>query len=122
MAKQTENSKEPLTVSIKIWSSAYRPFILGGNVHSPICTTVEAMNELHDLGKGCKAYLVTSPTTGKTYVVESTTLGIVGASLEQVRRDVSEAGPKLIKRQLEQEARRAKRAIYVSNEEFWRGL
>jgi hypothetical protein len=105
---------------ITIWSEAYRPFIMGGNVHAPLKTSVPA-TELVDLGKGYKGYIVTSPR-GKTFVIESITGGIVGDSLEVVRKDVEQADETVVKEQINAGLKRFKECEAVSPAQFWNAL
>lgn len=105
-------------MKVKIWTEAYSPFIMGGDVNAPICTEVEA-GEPIDVGRGIQAYVIASPRTGKVHIAESTTGAFVGSSIEQVRQDVESADPEVIKQQLASAAERVKHARPLSPEEFW---
>lgn len=106
---------------MKIWTRAYRPWILGGDVNAPVYTEVEPTSEHQDLGKGYQGVTVVSPS-GKTFVVETSTGGIVGHSVEDVRNDVMAADDTVLKRQIENESLNAARAEPVTVDEFWRLL
>jgi hypothetical protein len=105
--------------TIKIWCSSYRPFICGGDVNQPLATKMSAEGPM-DLGKGVKAYLVKA-ANGKQYVVDAASHGIVGDSLEQVRKDVAKADIKVIRRQIKEAKERGKTAKFVTAEKFWEG-
>ncbi len=105
-------------MKIKIWTHAYSPFMMGGNVHAPIMTEVES-GPLVEFGKGFNGFVVHSPG-GFEVVVERTTGAICGTSLEQVRQDVAECGDiKVMLRQLNQAARELEEALPLDNQEFW---
>ena len=107
-------------MKIKVWTSHYSPFMMGGDVHTPWMTEVDATDSF-PIGKGYTARLIVSPK-GKVYVVEDGTGGIVGTSLEQVKEDIASASKKDIEEQLIREERRSKQARYVEPEKFWLGL
>lgn len=105
---------------IKIWTEAYRPFIMGGDCNAPVCTEVE-VGEPFDLNDEIKAYVVVSPN-GNTYVAEATTGAIVGNNAQQVKKDVATADPDVMKEQLEGAKLRFKKAVFIETQEFWRLL
>ncbi len=100
-----------------IWTEAYTPFIMGGDVNAPICTEVE-VGELIDVGSGFYAYEIESPS-GDFYVVESETGAFIGTSILEVVIDISEGDPEVMRQQIEAAAERAKQAKPLSNEKFW---
>lgn len=104
-------------MKLKIWTEAYSPFIMGGDVNAPIATEVE-VGEPVVLAEGISVYLITSPT-GSTYVAEATTGAFVGTSMEQVRADVEDADPAVMKQQLEAASERVKKAEMLEPERFW---
>lgn len=106
---------------MKVWTSAYRPFILGGNVNAPIWCDIEPASAPIDLGKGYQGAVIVSPS-GKTFVVEVITGGIVGSTVEGVKADIASAEDSILKEQMERESRRAETAEKVSPEDFWRQL
>lgn len=105
---------------MKIWTVAYRPFVMGGNVYATIYCEVEVTGP-HDLGKGYQGYMATSPS-GETFVVESTTGAIVGPTLEEVRADVAAADKTVMDEQIANAAEQFKEAERVSPDYFWRFL
>jgi hypothetical protein len=102
---------------IKMWTQAYRPFILGGNVHAPLACKVLASGP-YDLGKGYTGYLALSPQ-GKSYIVESTTGGIVGNTIEEVRADIKDAHVGVMRKQIAEALEQAKKAHVIPENEFW---
>ena len=114
--KQPRKRRKVSEMKMKVWTEAYRPFMLG-DVHAPICTDIE-VGEPVDLGGGNVGYLVASPT-GKTYVAEGTTGALVGSSIAQVREDISAADPAVLRKQLAWAAERVKAATLLEKDEFW---
>ena len=100
-----------------IWTAAYTPFMMGGDVHSPISTEIE-IGESFDIGKEMRAYLVVSPS-GKTHIAEAETGGFVGTDIEQVKKDVKNAKQEVVEEQIEWAKKEVKKAIRLDNEEFW---
>lgn len=104
-------------MKLTIWTEAYTPFIMGGDVNAPICTTVE-VDEAIDMGCGIQAYLITAPF-GKTYVAESVTGAFVGNSIEEVRKNIEDGNEEVMCGQIEQSKVRVKKAHHLSPEDFW---
>jgi hypothetical protein len=105
---------------MKIWTRAYHPFIMGGDVNAPSACEVEVSGP-YDIGRGMQAYLAVSPN-GKTFVAESVTGAIVGPTLDQVREDVRTADPEIIEQQMEYALKEVKKAYTLSQQEFWQDL
>jgi hypothetical protein len=91
--------------------------MMGGNVNQPIATEVDCSEEF-DLGKGFKGVIAVSPN-GKTYVVETTSGGIVGNSVDDVKADIASASNDLAE-QVKGEIERGKTADLVKPDEFWK--
>jgi len=106
------------TQEIKIWTEAYTPFIMGGDVNAPITTKVTVKGDPIDVGHGITVFEVVSPK-GQTFIVETKTGAFVGSTIEQVKKDVSAADPKVIKDQLKQAVERFKKAKRLTPEQFW---
>lgn len=104
-------------MKLTIWTEAYRPFIMGGDVNAPISTEIE-VGEPVDLGKGITGYLVCSPS-GKTFVAEATTGAFIGGSIDQVKTDIGEAAPEVMQEQLAAAKKRAKSAESMEKDKFW---
>ena len=103
---------------IRIWTEAYRPFTMGGDVRRPVATEVVASGLLN-LGGGYKGYVVKAPN-GETRVVEATSGAIVGLTLAEVMDDIREASPEVMRTQIANARERAKKADTVDEAEFWR--
>jgi hypothetical protein len=80
-----------------IWTWAYFPFQMGGQVTRPMLTEVEAIEE-KSIGKGYKGFSFKTPKGIK--IAESITGAIVGDSFEQVRKDIAEGDDGVIKKQI----------------------
>lgn len=104
-----------------IWTEGYFPFTMGGNVHRPVAAHIpdEELGEKFDLGGGYFGYLLTSPRTEKTYVVESTTGAFIGPTIEVVRADIKDAHAEVMADQLGAGLLRKKKATTVPFDQFW---
>ena len=105
---------------MEIWATSYNPFIMGGNPHQPVKSDVP-VDGPYDLGMGYEGYLATSPDSG-AFVVEATSGGIVGRSLETVREDIAQGDPALMVKQVENGRKERDRARTITPEEFWKGF
>lgn len=106
---------------MKVWTEAYRPFIMGGDANAPVCCDLEPASPLLDLGKGYQGVLVVSPV-GKTFIAETITGGIVGKYIDEVRADVESADEEVMKTQIQAGKLRSEVAVPVTQQEFWRLL
>jgi len=102
---------------MKIWTEAYRPFMMGGDVNAPISTEVE-VGEPVDLDHGIQVYIVAAPN-GRTYVAESITGAFVGMSIDEVKQHIAEGDPEVIWKQIEDAKERVKKARPLDPEQFW---
>lgn len=102
---------------LTVWTAAYSPFMMGGNVNAPIKTEVEAGDKF-DIGKGFEAYLVVSPK-GKTHVVEAKTGAFVGTTIDEVKADICAGDMKVMRKQIKAAREEFKKAIPLTNDEFW---
>lgn len=106
--------------TIRIWRPAYRAFMMGGNVHTPICADVEALGP-YDLGKGFQGYVVTDTYKGCSRVVCAESLGVIGDTLESVRADVGRCKDVAFMRKQVAEAKiEGETATVMDAEAFWR--
>jgi hypothetical protein len=105
---------------MKIWTTNYRPFILGGDVNAPIMADVPVSGPF-DIGQGFQAYLAVGPN-GKTFVAESITGAIVGSTIEQVREDVASGKKSDMDKQIEDAKKMVLRAYEATPEELWKRL
>ena len=102
-----------------VWLKSYSPFILGGDVHAPLSTDIEELGLLYDLGKGHHGYLIINPNDGKTFVVEAKSGGIIGVSLEGVRKDIAAGDSIVMDRQITRAIGQREKVEVVDNETFW---
>ena len=102
---------------LKIYTESYQPFRMGGNLREPISCTVEALGPF-DLGKGFEAYVVCD-SHGSTVVAEAISGGLVGDTIESVRKDVEEVDEAAMSRQIDEGRETMKRARDIEAAEFW---
>lgn len=100
-----------------VWTAAYNPFILGGDVNAPIATELEVVGPF-DLGGGFEGYLAVSPK-GVTHVVESETGAFVGTSIDDVKTAIAAADPAVMRKQITDAKVEFKKANHVLVETFW---
>ncbi len=100
-----------------VWTEAYMPFIMGGDCNAPIATELEVGDPV-DLGKGISAYVVVAPS-GALFVAEATTGAFVGTDIEQVKKDVNDADPAVMKNQIEAAKKRFEKARMMDKGKFW---
>ena len=105
---------------MEIWTLQYRPFIMGGDVHQPVKCDVE-VDGPHDLGGGYQGYIATAPD-GRTFVAEATSGAIVGPTLDEVRRDISQADPAVMAKQVAQGLSDRATAPILAPDEFWKSF
>lgn len=106
---------------MKVWTEAYRPFIVGGDVNAPVSCDLEPASSPLELGKGYMGVIVVSPV-GKTFIVEVITGGIVGKYIDEVRKDVEDSDEEVLRAQIEIGKRRSEETVPVTQQEFWRVL
>lgn len=102
-----------------IWTRAYRPFIMGGNCNGHIGIEI-ICGEQVPLGKGYFGYIVASPLTGDTYVVEAETGAIVGSSIADVRSDIAAGADDTMAQQMVQARKLRTTVSVIPADEFWR--
>ena len=105
-------------MKLKVWTKAYRPFLMGGNVNAPVSTVVE-VGEPVEADNDIKLHEIKSPQ-GTTHVVESTTGAFVGTDIEQVKKDIKNADPEVIQDQLENAKRELEACDALDSEAFWK--
>lgn len=102
---------------MRIWTFAYRPWIMGGNVNAPVMCDVPVTGP-YDVGKGLQVYLATSPS-GRTFVAESITGALVGPTVPDVRADVELATKEVMDKQIE-DAKSAVLGVHmIAVKNFW---
>lgn len=101
-----------------IWTKAYSPFIMGGDVHAPIGAVVACMPV--PLHKDFKGLLATNPN-GTEIIAERSTGAIIGKSIKQVNKDIDACNDiNIMKQQIEDAKKLVKRVRIVSPDEFWK--
>ena len=108
------------TQTMDVWTWGYFPFTLGGEVDRPLKCSLPIKGPF-DLEAGYQAFTTESPA-GQLYVVESTSGGIVGTSLEEVNDDIQTGDLDLMAEQVETATAHRKRAQAVTPEKFWKLL
>lgn len=105
-----------------VWTESYRPFVMGGKTHVPIGTelTKKQLGRKCKLGKGFFGYVVSSPVTGNTHVIESTTGAFVGTNLAEVRAAIAECTDiEIMKVQIAEGLERKLKVELMKPKEFW---
>ncbi len=110
--------KPKATAKITIWTRAYRPFIMGGDVNQPVCCDVQAEGPFR-IGKGYQAYVVTKPSGAQT-VAEATTGALIGPSLASVRSDMKTAKLSVVRDQVAGAAVEGRSAVKLPAAQFWK--
>lgn len=103
----------------QIWTMGYFPFTVGGNVHQPMVTEIEPIEE-KTIGKGLKAFSFKTPK-GTIRIAESITGAIVGNSFKEVKADVKESSKKFMMEQINEgkEMLKSGSVKHYSAEEFF---
>jgi len=104
--------------TIWIWTLAYRPFMMGGDVDSPIKTVVE-VGEAVDIGKGLKAYVILSPLDGSVHVADFETGAFIGTDLDEVKKNVADGDLRVMKKQIKDAKEEFKKADCLASKKFW---
>ncbi len=98
------------------------PFILGGDCNKwhPTGCIVDVTGPF-DIGKGIKVFKAASPFYTEHFI-DAESGGIIGDDLEQVKRDVEAADPKVMKQQIKEAKEQASKALKISPDKFWANL
>ena len=104
-----------------IWTTGFRPFIMGGNVNAPLAAKVEVGKPVK-LSKDISVFVVKSPLTGETHVADADSGALVGTSLKSVREDVRTGDKKVMKKQIAEAKEQFKKAVMLEPEEFWKKM
>jgi hypothetical protein len=109
-------------MQLRIWTEAYRPFIMGGDVYRPVATEVE-IGHLHivEAAPDIRIVELTSPY-GTQHIAEVTSGALVGNSMNSVLQDIAVAEPAMMARQIADAKVRGRRADNVEPDVFWRLL
>lgn len=106
-------------MKIRIWKRCYNPFQMGGNLRKNIATTVEIdMSDLVELGMGFRGIILNNK--GKDYIFERESGGLIGDSLDQVRKDIMDCNDiNIMCAQVMEAQKEGERAIDTPIEFFW---
>jgi len=108
------------THTMRVWTKTKVGSIwsLGGTPQVKLIAAQLEVEGPYDLGKGYSGFIATSPG-GETFVVERTTGGFVGGSLEEVRKDVKKAHAAVLKKQMAKQMEVAATATLYKPKTFW---
>lgn len=119
-SKKTKRKTSDKPSVRRIWTRGHRPFVMGGLVHYVMAADVECRGP-YALGQGYKGYLSTAPN-GATFVSEASSGAIVGSTLKEVRADIDQGSPSVMRKQVEHAREDAKNAEVVAVEFFWKAM
>lgn len=105
---------------IRVWTRTRIGSIwsLGGTPSIKLIAAELEVEGPYDLGKGYSGFIATSPK-GETFIVERSTGGFVGGSLEEVRADVKKASREVLAKQMEEQLKVAATATLLKPKAFW---
>jgi len=102
-----------------IWTAAYRPFILGGNVHGPVGIKIEPLEiiEIHieDLAIRLGLFRLSD---GRTPIVEIISRAIVGHDWRTVLDDIEKSDPAFMLAQITDAASSRGRVCVITEKSF----
>jgi len=102
-----------------VWTRAYRPFMMGGDVHAPIGIDLNP-GERQDLGKGFYGYVIVSPVTSKIHIAEEQSGAFIGSSLKQVRNDIESCEDiEFMKQQVKDAIKTREKVDILNKDKFW---
>jgi hypothetical protein len=110
---------------LTVWTYAYFPFTIGGNVWQPISTVVETPVAITKTKSGIFLAVIRNPKTNHFHVAEVTTGAFVGfgtthdEAIKEVLKDLSTADKTVVMRQLKDAAKKKQQAHALTPEEFW---
>lgn len=122
---EKRDDKEPEIKSVQmilVWTRAYRPFVMGGDVNYFIGTwlVVEDLDEIltgHELVP--KVYQVTNPRNGTTHIIEPSSGAFVGNDIEEVLKDLEDADNEKIREQIRWAFQMSQEAEVLEPAAFW---
>lgn len=101
-----------------IWTEAYRPWIMGGDVHQPVGTEVGECEYV--TVEGIALLIVTAPD-GRTAICDEASGAIVGSNLNEVASHIEDGDPGVMQKQLA-DARKRRECVDVLEEDTFWGL
>jgi len=109
----------PKQVKIKkIWTRAYRPFVMGGNTNEVICTYVHIFEErtINEFD----FFSIRTPA-GTVKICDAYTGGIIADSFEELERNIKGVKREILQEQLDRAKKAADDdATELTNDEFFR--
>lgn len=105
-----------------IWTTGYRPFILGGNCNAPLGIEIseEELGPPIDLPFGFQAYEFENPNSGETHIIEKTSGAFIGNDLQQVCNDIEQCGDKeMMQKQVANALEQRRSVETMEPEKFW---
>jgi len=109
------------TITIRAFTKAYFPFIMGGDVWQTIAATIQAKGP-YKLGKGFEGYLAENPKQpGETHVIEKTSGAFIGTTIAEVKKDIAACKNITIMKQQVKKAIQQSKSCYkeLTTDEFW---
>jgi hypothetical protein len=100
-----------------VWTMNYRPFIMGGNVHSPITTEIDLIEEREI--KGIPFFTWKTPK-GSVKLSEGITGAIVADGFDGLLGAISGCSKQFLKDQLQEGIAMFEHPIALSNDEFFK--
>lgn len=105
------------TKLVRVWRPCYRPFMLDGDVHTPVCADLPVEGPF-ELGMGFEGYVAAKPD-GSFAIFEKISGGWVGDSLDGVKADIRRAALSTMERQVREATKKGKTASLVTADKFW---
>ena len=102
---------------LKIWTLAYRPFVMGGRTNYSAATELEVSDPVTIREPGIKVCESDTPRGKRVALYPNG--AIVGDSIEEVTADLTSAPAPVIEAQLWWAAEEAAKAELMSNEQFF---
>ena len=106
-----------------IWTEGYLPFIMGGNVNTPVGTKIskKKLGTPMDLPMGFKAYEFENPNNGQTHIIEAESGAFIGSDLQAVCDEIEKCGDaEMMKKQVSNALQRRKSVKVMEPKKFWK--
>ena len=100
----------------KVWTIMHTPFVMGGNVNSPIFTSVPVVER--KTMKGIEFFSFKTPK-GSIRVCEAQTGGIIADSFDELKANIKGCTTKQLQKQIDEAKSTFKNAKKLSNKEFF---
>lgn len=113
----SECLREDAEDTARIWTTVYRPFIMGGNVNQPISTIVRVLERREMKGIGFFSF---KTAKGTLRVCEAQTGGIIADSFEELEENIADCTEKELRSQIDGAEPLSKPTNGLTNEEFFK--